>query len=165
MGGAKWLSATLLAGVMAASPALAGSWTFALEDAREAPTLRYVEGGKTTFFMGCGHAFVLHAKYPGQTKKEGLPATITISAGKRTMSFKGEFEEPDEDLATTFAQGDLDYRRQDPDLYTKKWDALRDQLLDLLASGAPLTIAAGKDSYQLPPVDAKDWRKPFEGCG
>ena len=160
-----WLSATLLAGMMAASPAFAGSWTFALEAAREAPTLRYHDGAKTTFFLACGHVFILRAKYPGQAKKQGLPATITIFAGKQTMNFKGLFVEPDEDLATTFEQGDLGYRRQDPDLYSKKWEALRDKLLDVLSSGEPLTISAGKDNYQLPPVDAKDWRKPFEGCG
>jgi hypothetical protein len=32
-------------------------------------------------------------------------------------------------------------------------------------SGEPLTISAGKDGYQLPPIDAANWRKPFEGCG
>jgi hypothetical protein len=112
MGGGKLLAAALLASVMTPSPALAGSWTFALEQARQAPTLRYIEGGKTTFFMGCGHAFVLRAKYPEEVKKEGDPATITISAGKRTMSFKGQFETPGDDLATTFAQGDLGYRGQ-----------------------------------------------------
>jgi len=32
-------------------------------------------------------------------------------------------------------------------------------------SGEPLTISAGKNSYQLPPIDAANWRRPFERCG
>jgi hypothetical protein len=31
--------------------------------------------------------------------------------------------------------------------------------------GEPLTISAGKDSYQLPPIHAAGWRTPFERCG
>jgi hypothetical protein len=165
MGWAKASWVALAAGLLASTPAFAGSWTFALEATREAPTLRYVEDGKTTFLMGCGHAFGLHLKFPGEVKKEGERTSVTIAAGKRTMDFKGEFENPTDDYATTFVQWDLGFRRQDPDLYEKKWDKLRDRLLDLLDSGVPLTISAGKASYKLPPVDAKDWRKPFEGCG
>ena len=167
VGGARvYVAAALTASLMATgSSALAGSWTYELEKYRQAPTLKYIDGDKATFLMACGHAFALHVKYPGEAKKEGEPATITISAGKRKMDFKGEFEDPFEDIAATFVQWDLGYRRQNPDLYTKKWEALRDRLLDLLDSGARLTVSAGKDSYQLPPVDAKDWRKPFEDCG
>jgi len=164
-GAKRLMMAALMASLTApVSPALAGSWIYELEMPREAPTLKYVDGDKATFLMGCGHAFGLHLKYPGVAKKDGA-ASITIAAGKRKMTFKGEFEEPFEDVDATFVQWDLGYRRQDPDLYTKKWDAVRDRLLDLLDSGARLTISAGKDSYELPPVDAKNWRKPFEECG
>lgn len=167
MSGAKGLMvAALITGLVTpASSALAGSWIYELEMPRESPTLKYVEGDKATFLMGCGHAFALHIKYPGEVGKQGEPASLTISAGKRKMTFKGEFEEPFEDIAGTFVQWDLGFRRQDPDLYMKKWDALRDRLLDLLDSGARLTISAGKDGYELPPVDAKNWRRPFEKCG
>jgi hypothetical protein len=40
-------------------------------------------------------------------------------------------------------------------------DALRDRLFDLMDTGRPIGISAGKDSDKLPPVDA-DWRKEFE---
>jgi hypothetical protein len=68
-------------------------------------------------------------------------------------------------FATEFAQTYLGYAKQDPRVYGKKWLALRARLYALLGSGQPLTILAGKDSYRLPPIDAADWRKPFERCG
>jgi hypothetical protein len=145
------------------TPAQAGSWTYEL-DKQDHSTLTYSEDGKVTFFLGCGHAFALHVKYPGVAKKDG-DATIIIASGKARMTLKGEFEEPDEELATTFQQFDLGYRRQDPDLYRKEWERLRDRLLDLLDSGRKLTISAGKDNYSLPPIEAKGWRKALGKCG
>ena len=161
---AGWLVAALGVSLTAASPSLAGSWKYELEQPRGKTVLRYIEDGKATFYMACAHAFELHVKYPGSAEKEGK-ASVTISRGRSSMTFEGEFEQPDEDLATTFEQWDLGFSHQDPDLYQKKWKALRDRLYGLLDSGAPLTISAGKDSYQLPPVDAKNWCKPFETCG
>jgi hypothetical protein len=43
--------------------------------------------------------------------------------------------------------------------------ATKARLLALLGSGDPLTISAGTSSYQLPPMDAANWRAPFEACG
>jgi len=68
-------------------------------------------------------------------------------------------------FATEFAQTYLGYAKQDSRVYGKKWLAMRARLYALLGSGEPLTISAGKDSYQLPPIDAANWRKPFEACG
>ncbi len=147
-----------------ATPALAGAWKFQRE-ARGHPELRYIEDGKTTFYIGCGHAFGLHLKYPGTPGENEKPASIAITSGKSSMTFNGQFSEPFEDMATTFLQWDLGYARQDPDLYGKKWDVVRNRLLDLLDTGQPLSISAGKDSYMLPPNNAKKWRKPFEDCG
>jgi hypothetical protein len=159
--GATWLAALLIGAI--AAPAMAGSWKHE-KDAQGHDMLTYREDGKATFLLGCGHAFALHVKYPGEAKKEG-DATIAIASGKKSMAFKGSFEEPAEDFVTTFLQFDLGYRRQDPELYGKKWEALRDRMLDLLDSGKPLTISAGKDSYSLPPIDANGWRKPIGECG
>ena len=160
----------LLAGLLAAgwigllsTTASAGAWKYD-EDSRGHPQLQYLEGSKATFFIGCGRAFGLHVHYPGKAGKSG-PASISISAGKASMVFKGEFQEPDEEMATEFEQYDLGYRRQDPELFGKRWKTKLTRLLDLLGSGKPLVISAGKDSFQLPPNDAKDWRKPFDGCG
>jgi len=157
-----WLAAWLAGALV--TPVLAGSWKYEL-DAQDHSILTYREDGKVMFFLGCGHAFALHAKYPGEAKKEGDDASIVIASGKKSMTFKGKFEEPSEDLPTTFMQFDLGYRRQDPALYGKKWEALRDRLLDLLDSGKSLTISAGRESYTLPPVDAANWRKPLAQCG
>ena len=160
----------LLAGVMAAASiglwstaVLAGTWKYG-EDPRGNSELQYLENGKALFYIGCGRAFGLHVHYPGKAKKDGA-AAITITAGKASMNFKGEFEEPDAEMATEFLQWDLGFRRQDPELYGKRWKAMLSRLLDMLGSGQSLTISAGKDSYQLPPNDAKNWREPFDGCG
>jgi hypothetical protein len=32
----------------------------------------------------------------------------------------------------------------------------------MLDSQGPITVSAGKSSYQLPPIDAGDWRKGLE---
>ena len=155
------LAALLMSAIVA--PAMAGTWKYEL-DSREHSILSYEEDGKATFLIGCGRAFGLHAKYPGQARKSG-DATITLASSGKSMTFKGEFEEPDDESATTFLQFDLGFRRQDPELYGKRWKVQRDRLLDLLNSGKELTISAGKASYKLPPVDAKDWRKALGGCG
>ena len=159
--GTKRLAA--LASIALSTAVNAGEWKYG-QDPRGHDELTYHEDGKITFYMGCGHAFGLHARYPGTPSKSGN-ATIVISNGKTSLTFKGDFEEPDDELATQFGQFDLGYRRQDPRLYRKKWKAEAAKLYDLLGSGRPLTISAGKDHYQLPPVDAKGWRAPFDQCG
>ncbi|MGA2057658.1 MAG: hypothetical protein ABSG88_20415 [Bradyrhizobium sp.] len=117
-----------------------------------------------TFMLGCGHAFVLRVEYPGNAAKNG-GASIVIASGKTNMTLKGDFEEPSDEFATTFTQADLGYRRQDPALYGKTWEKLRDRLLDLLDSGKSLTISAGGNSYGLPPIAAPGWRKALGECG
>src|ERR1700743_1794726 len=93
---AGWLLGTLGgSGVAAASPALAGSWKYELEQPRGKTVLRYVEDGKATFYMACAHAFELHVKYPGPAESEGK-ASVTIARGRSKMTFEGEFERPDE---------------------------------------------------------------------
>jgi hypothetical protein len=68
-------------------------------------------------------------------------------------------------FATEFRQVYLGYLHSDPRVYGKKWLAIRARLYTMLGSGRPLTISAGKSSYQLPPIDAANWQAPFEGCG
>jgi hypothetical protein len=162
---ARWLAAALTTSVVAvASPSLAGSWKYELEQPRGKTVLRYIEDGKAMFYMGCAHAFELHVKYPGAAKTEGK-SSVTIARGNSSMTFEGEFEPAEEGSATTFEQWDLGYGHQDPNLYRKKWKAVRDRLFDILDSSRPLIISAGTDRYKLPPVDAPNWRKPFEECG
>ena len=160
----------LAALVTLATPAAAGTWKYEIvkNDGHE---LTYTEDGKVTFYLGCGRFFALQVKYPGEAKKEGK-ARITISAAKQKMAFDGEFvpnvkvEVPvPMDLATEFAQTYLGYAKNDPRVYGKRWLALRSRFYALLGSGEPLTIAAGKSSYQFPPIDAANWRTPFERCG
>jgi hypothetical protein len=156
----------LLAAVaaVAASPAFAadGAWTFVIDE-RDHPILTYTEAGKEVFQVGCGRAFGIHANYPGAQKRKGA-ATITIANGKTTMAFKGEMAEPEEGTKgpARFLQWDLGYRRQDPNLFEKKWHALEDRLFNLLDSDRPLTIAAEGKKYVLPPIDAPNWKARFK---
>jgi hypothetical protein len=149
---------------VATSPGFAadGAWTFVVDE-RDHPILTYTEAGKEVFQVGCGRAFGLHANYPGGQKRKGA-ATITIASAKTTMTFKGEIAEPEEGTKgpARFLQWDLGYRRQDPDLYEKKWHALEDRLFNLLDSGQRLTIAAEGRKYVLPPVDAPNWKARFK---
>ena len=155
----RWLAALAALTVTLASSAFAGSWKLDIEEPRGAPTLTYAEDGKSIFSLQSRHFFMLEMKYPGKARKEGR-ATVVISAGERKMTIKGVFQQPDGD-ALDFAQQDLGYRRADPDLYSEKWKALRDRLLDLLDSGRPIMIAAGSKGYELPPINVESWRKKF----
>src|SRR6201996_4106360 len=114
-GHVTWLAAFAAIGL--ATAAQAGEWKYG-QDPRGHDELTYHEDGKITFYMGCGHAFGLHARYPGTPAKDAN-ATITISNAKTTLTFKGQFEEPDEEMATQFGQFDLGYARSDPRLYTR----------------------------------------------
>jgi hypothetical protein len=141
-----------------------GSWKFGIEE-RGNPELRYSQKNRTVFYVGCGHAFGLHAVYPGAHKNAGEKATITIANANTRMKFKGEIEarhKDDPPSATHFAQYDLGFRRQDPDLYEAKWTRLEGRFLDLLDSGQPLTISAESRSYELPAVNAPGWKKRFK---
>ena len=130
-----------------------GSWRFDIEE-RGNPELRYSQKNKTVFYVGCGHAFGLHAVYPAAHKNAGEKATITIANANTRMTFKGEIEARHEDDpagATHFAQYDLGYRRQDPNLYGARWKRLEARFLDLLDSGQPLTISTESGSTNFPP--------------
>jgi hypothetical protein len=149
--------------VALASPAFAadGAWTFVVDE-QDHPLLTYSEDGKEVFFVGCGHAFALQAKYPGPRIRKGA-ATITIASAQTRMTFKGEIDKPQ--AGTTgprFSQIDLGYRRQDPELYGDKWHAREDRLFNLIDSGQPLRISAEGRTYVLPPVDAPNWKKRFK---
>jgi hypothetical protein len=166
------LFAALIAigGIGVAPASAADGWKYQV-NSNDGHELTYSEGDKVTFYLGCGRSFALQVKYPGEAKKEGN-ARITLSSAKAKMTLDGEFVEPVDvqvpvpmKFATEFAQTYLGYAKNDPQVYGKKWLALRSRLYALLGSGEPLTIAAGKDSYQLPPIDAEGWRKPFERCG
>jgi hypothetical protein len=68
-------------------------------------------------------------------------------------------------FATDFQQLYLGYAKHDERVFGKKWFALRSRLYALLGSAKPQPISAGKDSYQLPAIDAAGWCAPFKGCG
>jgi len=142
-----------------------GAWQFQVDE-RGHPELSYLDSnGKTVFMVGCGHAFAIHAVYPGAPKQEGEKATITIASAKTHMNFAGEIASGDEDdppNTTHFLQWDLGYRRQDPNLYEKKWHRLESRFFDLLDSGQPLTISAEGRNYVLPAVNASRWRQRFQ---
>jgi hypothetical protein len=167
---------TLLASLLAigsiapATPAAASAWKYQVVP-NDGHVLTYSEDDKVTFYLGCGRGFALQLKYPGEVKKDGK-ARIAISNGNTKMTFDGEFvpnvvvEVPvPMNFATEFAQTYLGYAKNDPQVYGKKWLSLRARFYALLGAGEPLTISAGKNSYQLPAIDAADWRKPFERCG
>jgi hypothetical protein len=154
---------TLIVLALTLAPASGGVWKHEVVP-NDGDVLTYSADGRLQFYLGCGRGFALHVKYPGEARKQG-EASIDIASGRKSMTFKGRFVDPTGEYATTFAQSDLGYDRQDPGLYEKKWEAVRDRMLNLLGSGKKLTISAGGDSYSLPPIDAKGWRKAFGECG
>jgi hypothetical protein len=142
-----------------------GVWKFDTEDQGH-PRLAYLDNSKTIFMVGCGHAFAIHAVYPGAPKKDEDKATITIANGKTRMIFDGiidsHFSEQNPPNTTHFVQFDLGFRRQDPALYGKRWQRLKSRLLDLLDSGRPLTVSAEGRSYGLPAVKVRGWKRRFK---
>jgi hypothetical protein len=167
---AKACAVAALIVTLAASPAAAGSWKHEYV-ANDGNVLTYTDDGKTTFYMGCGRGFAIAVKYPGTAKKDGdAEITITTSKGKQTL--KGEFEEPIEvqdpvprNFATTFRQVNLNYPHADSRIFGKEWNAKKARLLDLLDAHSPITISAGKASYQLPAIDVgADWHNLLDVC-
>jgi hypothetical protein len=166
----RGMTAGLMIAVLGGSPAFAGTWKYEFVQ-NDGHVVTYVEDGKTIFYIGCGRGFALHAKYPSTPKTEG-DATIQIATARDRVTFKGEFEEPIEatdpvpgNFATTFVQTYLGYAKRDPRVFGKAWDAQKARVLDMLDSHSPITISAGKDSYQLPAIDAgDDWHKKLDAC-
>jgi hypothetical protein len=142
-----------------------GSWKFGTED-RGHPELSYSDNNGMIFLVGCGHAFAIHAVYPGAPKKVGEKAAITIANATNRMNFTGEIESG-EGLSypsgtTGFVQWDLGYARQNPDLYEKKWKQLESRLFDLLDAGQKITVSAQGYSYVLPPINVRKWKSRFK---
>lgn len=125
----------------------------------------YDSKGKTVFRIGCGAHFDMRALYPGAPKKDDTKVSITIANGKMQMDFVDVIDagyEYGPPHTANFDQPDLDYARDDPELYEKKWHELENRVFDLLDSGAPLTISAEGKSYVLPPVNVPRWRARFQ---
>ena len=153
---------------LAPAPA-AASWKYQVIP-NDGDVLTYSDDGKVTFYLGCGRGFALQTRYPGRAGKEGK-ARIAISTAKGRMAFDGEFVEPIEvqdpvpmNFATEFSQTYLGYSKQDPQVFGKKWNAIKSPLLAMLDQPGPLTISAGSNSYQLPAIDAAEWHKGLEAC-
>jgi hypothetical protein len=141
-----------------------GAWKFEVTE-RGHPELKYSQNDKTVFLVGCGHAFGLHAVYPGGRRREGAKAIIVIANARTRMTFVGDIESPYEDdppNTTHFVQWDLGFIRQDPALYGKRWKRLEHRLLNLLDSRQQLTISAAGRSYVLPAVNVPKWKKRFK---
>lgn len=159
---ARPTSLLLIGWLAVTAPAAAGAWKHEVV-ANNGDELTYRDNGRLAFYLGCGRGFALHVKYPGPAKTEG-DAAIAISTAKGRMTFNGEFEDADTFGGTDFRQTYLGYLRSDPRVFGKKWNAIKSRLLRMLDTKGPITIAAGKHSYQLPPIDAGDWRGGLEVC-
>jgi hypothetical protein len=153
------------------SPALAGSWKHDYV-ANDGNVLTYVEDGKIAFYVSCGRGFVIAAKYPGKPGKDGADGNLTISTSRASMTFKGQFEksvdyvdpEPRKS-ATTWYQVYLGLMHTDPRVFGDAWNAKKARVLDMLDSHGPITISAGKNSYQLPAIEVEsDWHKAIDVC-
>ena len=139
-----------------------GAWTLEM-DRYDRPWLTFFDTNrKTVFRFGCGTHYELDAVYPGEApKQEHTEATITIGNGKTQMDFAGfTYAGPESFPPNTsmFNQADLGH----PELAEGKRGALETRVLDLLASGQPLTISAEGKSYVLPPTSASRWRARFQ---
>jgi hypothetical protein len=157
------MTACVLVAIFAfTTPAAAGAWKHEVVP-NNGDELTYRDDGKLVFYLGCGRGFALHVKYPGPAGKQG-EADIAVSTSKGRMTFNGEFEDPDVSGGTDFRQTYLGYLRRDPRVFGKRWNAIKSRLLNMLDAKGSITIAAGKHSYRLPPIDAADWRSGLEAC-
>ncbi len=163
-------SLTILVSLLCLSAASAGTWKHEYVS-NDGNVLTYSEDGKIIFYMSCGRGFVIAARYPGQAKKEG-DAEIAIATSKGRQALMGEFEQPVEvqdpvprNFATSFRQVNLNYPHADKRIFGREWNAKKARLLDLLDAHGPVTISAGKNSYQLPTIDvAADWHRLIDVC-
>ncbi len=146
-----------------ASPRTAG-WTFSTDD-QDHPSLRYTDGSKTVFMMGCGHAFVIWAAYPDKSKrpkKADEKAYITIENGRSQMNLAGVIQmginkELPPDTAYFF-ESDLGFEHNSSATYGPAWQKREARLLDFLDSGQSLTISAAGKVYVLPAIKIADWK-------
>ena len=149
---------TRLLGMLAATAGLAlsaasaagGTWKYDTEDQGH-PRLANWENDKTVVMIGCGHAFAVHAVYPGAPKQDDEKATITIANGKTEMKLDGVIESRFAEMGPPntmhFVQWDLGFTRQDRELYGRRWKRQEARLLNFLDSGRPLTVSAEGKSY------------------
>jgi hypothetical protein len=164
---------TSLLGVLAAISCLAlsgasaanGTWKYDTEDQGH-PRLALWENDRTMVMIGCGHAFAVHAVYPGAPKPDNEKATITIANGRTEMKLDGIIESRFADMSppstTHFVQWDLGFTRQDRELYGRRWKRQEARLLNFLDSGRPLTVSAEGNSYELPAIRIRGWKKRFK---
>jgi hypothetical protein len=149
---------------LSAASAAGGSWKYDTED-QDHPRLAYWENDKTVVMIGCGHAFAVHAVYPGAPKQDEEKATITVANGKTEMKLDGiiesRFAETSPPNTTHFVQWDLGFTRQDRELYGRRWKRQEARLLNFLDSGRPLTVSAEGKSYQLPVIAIRGWKQRF----
>jgi hypothetical protein len=142
-----------------------GTWKFDTEDQGH-PRLANWENDKTVVMIGCGHAFAVHAVYPGATMKDDEKATITIANGRTEMKLDGiiesRFAEMSPPNTTHFVQWDLGFTRQDRELYGRRWKRQEARLLNFLDSGRPLTVSAEGKSYELPAISIRGWKQRFK---
>jgi hypothetical protein len=154
-----------LSAASAAGESGKGTWKFDTEDQGH-PRLANWENDKTVVMIGCGHAFAVHAVYPGAAKKDDEKATITIANGKTEMNLNGiiesRFAEMSPPNTTHFVQWDLGFTRQDRELYGRRWKRQEARLLNFLDSGRPLTVSAEGKSYELPPIRIRGWKERFK---
>lgn len=153
-----------LSAASAAGESGKGTWKFDTEDQGH-PRLANWENDKTVVMIGCGHAFAVHAVYPGAPKQDEEKATITVANGKTEMKLGGiiesRFAEMSPPNTTHFVQWDLGFTRQDRELYGRRWKRQEARLLNFLDSGRPLTVSAEGKSYQLPAIAIRGWKQHF----
>jgi hypothetical protein len=149
---------------LSAASAAGDGWKFDTEDQGH-PRLAHWENDKTVVMIGCGHAFAVHAVYPGAPRKDDEKATITIANGKTEMKLDGiiesRFAEMSPPNTTHFVQWDLGFTRQDRELYGRRWKRQEARLLNFLDSGRPLTVSAEGKSYELPAIRIRGWKERF----
>ena len=141
-----------------------GTWKYDTEDQGH-PRLANWENDRTIVMIGRGHAFAVHAVYPGAPKPDNEKATITITNGKTEMMLDGIIESRFADMSppntTHFVQWDLGFTRQDRELYGRRWKRQEAWLLNFLDSGRPLTVSAEGKSYELPAIRIRGWKERF----
>jgi hypothetical protein len=164
--------AVLAAAVSLGNPSIAANdgaaqgagWTVSSTD-QDHPSLRYADGKKTVFMMGCDQAFVVRAAFPDvakRPKKANEKSYITIENGKSQMNLTGVLQagSNDELPADTmyFVQSDLGYDHNSSATYGPAWQKRQAKLLDFLDSGRALTISAAGKVYVLPAIKITDWK-------